>query len=111
MNVEPARRGSRLTKNSDFKTAHYRASRFGGSHRPNPERIGVDLSVLVSLSTRCVVAIADSEAFRERISGLLIERTIDLSCLAGNGARRLETPENIESKRSSSRSFLVFIEA
>jgi len=49
-------------------------------------------------------------AFRERISGLRIERTIDLSCLAGNGAR-FETPENIESNRSSSRSFLVFIEA
>jgi len=64
----------------------------------------------VSLSTGCVVAIAESEAFRERISGLRIERTIDLSCLAGNGAR-FETPENIESNRSSSRSFLVFIEA
>lgn len=65
----------------------------------------------MSLSTRCVVAIADSEAFRDRISGLLIERTIDLNCLARNGARRFETPENIESNRSSSRSFLVFIEA
>ena len=65
----------------------------------------------MSLSTGCVVAIAESEAFRERISGLRIERTIDLSCLAGNGAQRLETPENIESNRSSSRSFLMFIEA